>query len=69
MVIQKADLKKRGLNYKVGQTFFKYHRLTVRHHRDPFDRLLIWQAIIHNYVLLSNDSLIHQYVDEGLKVE
>jgi PIN domain nuclease of toxin-antitoxin system len=32
-----------------------------RHHKDPFDRLLIAQAILENAVLLSNDPEIHKY--------
>ncbi|MGB1249392.1 MAG: type II toxin-antitoxin system VapC family toxin [Candidatus Promineifilaceae bacterium] len=35
-------------------------------HRDPFDRLLIWQAISNNYTLLSQDTKITQYHDSGL---
>lgn len=32
-------------------------------HRDPFDRLLICQAISHNLYLLSSDPEIHKYPD------
>jgi len=31
------------------------------HHRDPFDRMLICQAIEHNLTLLTSDDLITQY--------
>ena len=30
-------------------------------HRDPFDRMLICQAIEHNFTLLTSDSLITKY--------
>ena len=30
-------------------------------HRDPFDRILIAQAIAHNLVLISNEALFDQY--------
>jgi len=30
-------------------------------HRDPFDRLLVAQALHHNLVLVTPDPLIHQY--------
>ena len=30
-------------------------------HRDPFDRLLIAQALAHNLVLISNESLFDRY--------
>lgn len=36
------------------------HALPV-HHRDPFDRLLIAQAIAEGFTLLSNDETIHRY--------
>lgn len=32
-----------------------------RHHKDPFDRLLVCQALANDLVLLSSDPLIHQY--------
>ncbi len=32
-----------------------------RHHKDPFDRILICQAIEHSLVLLTPDPLITQY--------
>jgi PIN domain nuclease of toxin-antitoxin system len=31
------------------------------HHRDPFDRLIISQAIIENVILLSADAAFDQY--------
>ena len=30
-------------------------------HRDPFDRLLVAQALAHNLVLISNESLFDRY--------
>jgi PIN domain nuclease of toxin-antitoxin system len=35
-------------------------------HRDPFDRLLIGQAIEHNLVLITSDSAILQYPEVSL---
>ena len=32
-----------------------------RHHRDPFDRLLVAQAIVENVQLVSNDTIFDQY--------
>lgn len=32
-------------------------------HRDPFDRLLVCQALAHDLHLLSSDSKIHKYPD------
>ena len=32
-----------------------------RHHGDPFDRMLVCQALIHGLVLLTPDEMIRQY--------
>ena len=46
-----------------------YHQLPRRdNHRDPFDRLLIWQAISSNYTLISHDRKIEQYRADGLQL-
>lgn len=37
-------------------------------HKDPFDRLLIWQAIANGYTLITQDSKIEQYRAVGLQV-
>ena len=45
-----------------------YHQLGATHHKDPFDRMLIWQAIQNNYTLISADEQIIKYRSEGLNV-
>src|SRR5690606_40158044 len=45
-----------------------YHLLDAGWHRDPFDRMLIRQALTHHLTLLSKDKTIAQYRSEGLKV-
>jgi PIN domain nuclease of toxin-antitoxin system len=35
-------------------------------HKDPFDRMLIYQCISHNYTLVSKDSKMKFYIDDGL---
>jgi PIN domain nuclease of toxin-antitoxin system len=37
-------------------------------HKDPFDRLLVWEAIQNDFVLLSADSEIDKYKKVGLKL-
>jgi len=55
------------LDYKV---FASYYKLPKKEdHRDPFDRLLIWQAIQSGYTLITKDSKIEQYIPDGLKVK
>ena len=39
-----------------------------QNHKDPFDRMIIWQAISGGFILLSRDSLFDQYVVDGLDV-
>jgi len=45
-----------------------YHRLTAVHHKDPFDRMLIWQAISNDYMLISVDANVKKYISAGLKI-
>lgn len=45
-----------------------YHQLKATYHKDPFDRMIIWQAICNNYTLISVDSNVKKYTSEGLKV-
>lgn len=46
-----------------------YYQLPKKNdHRDPFDRLLVWQAISNGYTLISQDSKIEQYRADGLKI-
>ena len=37
-------------------------------HKDPFDRMLIWQAIQHDLSFLTDDENIKRYREIGLKV-
>jgi len=44
-----------------------FHLLKANHHHDPFDRMLIWQAINNDYTLITKDPMIKKYEREGLK--
>lgn len=45
-----------------------FHKLPTTEHKDPFDRMLIWQAIYNDFFLLTQDSKIKKYYKEfGLK--
>ena len=44
-----------------------YHLLDATWHRDPFDRMLIWQALRQNLTLITKDSDIEKYKSVGLK--
>jgi PIN domain nuclease of toxin-antitoxin system len=46
-----------------------YHELPQKeNHKDPFDRMLIWQAITKNCVMISKDEKFEQYKKNGLKL-
>lgn len=45
-----------------------FYQLPKLSHKDPFDRMLIWQAISRNLVLISQDSQFDHYSQYGLQV-
>ena len=51
-----------------GLTAASYHKLTALHHRDPFDRMLIWQALQSKFRLINKDATVLKYASEGLTV-
>jgi PIN domain nuclease of toxin-antitoxin system len=45
------------------------HKLSwMGNHKDPFDRILIWQAIQNNMTIVSSDADFYLYRSLGLKV-
>ena len=47
-----------------------YYKLPKKEsHKNPFDRLLVWQAINKDLILITKDKAIEQYVEDGLRVE
>jgi PIN domain nuclease of toxin-antitoxin system len=53
----------------LSQNALSYYRLPAKEtHKDPFDRMLIWQAISNNYYLLSQDRSFEQYLTDGLRL-
>ena len=44
------------------------HKLTTFHHKDLFDRMMIWQAIQHQLIFITENANILEYKDCGLKV-
>jgi PIN domain nuclease of toxin-antitoxin system len=46
-----------------------FHELPLKeNHKDPFDRMLIWQSIIKKMTMISKDGLFEQYKQDGLKI-
>jgi PIN domain nuclease of toxin-antitoxin system len=54
-----------SLSAEDAASFYHLPRIS---HKDPFDRMLIWQAIREKMVLISKDSRIAAYKDYGLKI-
>lgn len=44
-----------------------FYRLPRLPHRDPFDRMLVWQAIRRDLVLITRDKALPDYRSAGLK--
>ena len=45
-----------------------FYKLPIANHKDPFDRLIIWQAIKNEYTLISKDTKFDDYKQFGLKI-
>lgn len=50
-----------------NQVLISSYRLS-REHKDPFDRIMIWQAILGDMTFLSVDEKMGKYVTYGLKL-
>ena len=44
-----------------------FHKLPKLSHKDPFDRIIIWQAIQRKMTLVSKDREFKEYFDVGLR--
>lgn len=45
-----------------------FHKLSKINRKDPFDRMLAWQAIREDCVLLTQDKEFSSYKDDGLNI-
>jgi PIN domain nuclease of toxin-antitoxin system len=64
-VANKMSFELLSLSAEDAASFYHLSRIT---HKDPFARMLIWQAIREKMVLISKDSKIAAYKDHGLKI-
>ena len=62
---KQLDFTMLSMDPEEAANFYQLPKITV--HKDPFDRMLIWQAISRNLVLLSKDEHFEQYSKYGLK--
>ncbi len=63
-IAQQLNFKTLLLSPDESATFY---RLPKQEHKDPFDRMLIWQAISNDLILISKDSKFESYREYGLK--
>jgi PIN domain nuclease of toxin-antitoxin system len=50
--------------------FASYYKLPNKDtHKDPFDRILIWQAIQNDLTLITKDRKMAEYIKDGLKIK
>lgn len=49
-------------------TLSSYYKLPKTNNKDPFDRMLVWQAISFDYTLLTQDKGFLDYKNYGLKI-
>jgi PIN domain nuclease of toxin-antitoxin system len=62
-VIDDMGFKKILLTLEEAALFYQLPKLE---HKDPFDRMLIWQAISNDLILISKDSQFDNYSQYGL---
>jgi PIN domain nuclease of toxin-antitoxin system len=60
------DNNYRIIPIKTGD-LFDFYKLPIKEHKDPFDRMIIWQCIKNGYTLLSRDTKFDEYKKYGLK--
>ncbi|MDO9049584.1 MAG: type II toxin-antitoxin system VapC family toxin [Methylobacter sp.] len=64
-VIDDMGFKKILLTFEEAALFYQLPKLA---HKDPFDRMLIWQAVSNDLILISKDSQFDNYSQYGLNV-
>ena len=64
-IAKKANFDIIDLDFKTASTYYKLPKTT---NRDPFDRMLAWQAINKDFYLLTKDQDFAVYKDQGLKI-
>ena len=64
-IVKNARFEIMDLSTETAASFYKLPKL---HNKDPFDRMLAWQAISHDFHLLTKDKDFSDYKDHGLKI-
>jgi len=56
------------MDLQENETIIFYELPQKEKHKDPFDRMLIWQAITKNMTMISKDESFDEYIKNGLKL-
>ena len=64
-IAKKANFEIIDLDVKIASS---YHKLPKTNNKDPFDRMLAWQAINCDFYLLTKDRDFADYKDSALKI-
>lgn len=62
---EKSGFEILGITPEEVSSFYKLPNIK---HRDPFDRLIIWQCIKNDIRIISKDNAIPEYAQYGLKI-
>lgn len=65
-IAMRMDIATLDIDSPTMASFYKLPKVVK--HKDPFDRLLIWQCIQQNYVLISQDAKFEEYKEFGLQM-
>lgn len=72
VIPEELDEKIINSGYKIieieNQELLSYYKLPKVEHKDPFDRMIIWQCIKNNLILISRDTKFDLYKTFGLKI-
>ena len=64
-IVKSARFEILDLNVETAASFYRLPKIG---NKDPFDRMLAWQAISYDYHLLTKDKDLSDYKDYGLEV-
>ena len=64
-IVDEIGFEKLSLTVEEAALFYQLPRMP---HKDPFDRMLIWQAISNDLIFISKDGKFVEYKQYGLNV-
>jgi PIN domain nuclease of toxin-antitoxin system len=64
-IVDEMGFEKLSLTVEESALFYQLPRMP---HKDPFDRMLIWQAISNDLIFISKDGKFSEYKQYGLNV-